>query len=577
MKRLLLATAAAALVAGTALAQPASAGRPHDLADLQILAINDFHGNLEPPTGSSGRVIIGKNPDGTDQTVNAGGVEYLATHLKNARVGNPNTTTVGAGDLIGASPLLSAAFHDEPSIDALGDLGLEATAVGNHEFDEGAAELLRMQGGGCHPTDGCADPAAPFKGAKFQYLAANVVDTKADKTVLPPYWVKDFGNGAKVGFIGMTLHGTPDIVTKSGIAGLSFTDEVVTANHYVSELRLQGVMAIVVLLHEGGLPASNVYNYDCNAGGNLGLSGPIVDIAKKLSPSIDLVITGHTHQSYACSIPDPMGRPRMVTSAGSFGREYTDVRLKFDLDKNDIVQVAAQNKIVTRDVPKDPAATALVAKYKTLIAPIANRKLGFIAGDVPRSLSSIVETPLGDMIADAQLAATSAPDKGGAQIAFMNPGGIRADLTFAQSGSEGNGVVTYGEAFTVQPFNNYVDTVSLTGAQIVTVLNQQFTGANAGTGKKVLQVSTGFTYTVTGLSTVSDVRLNGVPLDPAATYRVSINSFLADGGDGFPELAKHTNKLVGPLDIDTFAAYLAANSSAENPYPVPAAKRITFQ
>ncbi|MBG6139327.1 bifunctional metallophosphatase/5'-nucleotidase [Longispora fulva] len=576
MKRLLLATTAVALAAGMFAAQPATAGRPHDLADLQILAINDFHGNLEPPTGSSG-VVTTLDASGATVKVPAGGVEYLATHLKNARVGNPNTTTVGAGDLIGASPLLSAAFHDEPSVNALGDLGLEATAVGNHEFDEGSAELLRMQGGGCHPTDGCADPAAPFQGAKFQYLAANVVDTAAQKTVLPPYWVKDFGNGAKVGFIGMTLRGTPDIVTKSGIAGLRFDDEVTTANHYVSELRLQGVMAIVVLLHEGGVPVSQVYNYDCNAGGNLGLSGPIVDIAKKLSPSIDLVITGHTHQSYACSIPDPMGRPRMVTSAGSYGREYTDVRLKFDIDKNDIVQVTAQNKIVTRDVPKDPTATALVTKYKTLIAPIANRKLGYIAGDVQKAVSSTVETPLGDLIADAQLAATSAPDKGGAQIALMNPGGIRADLTYAQSGSEGNGVVTYAEAFTVQPFNNYVDTVSLTGAQIVTVLGQQFTGTNSGVAKKVLQVSTGFTYTVTGLLTVSDVRLNGVPLDPAATYRVSINSFLADGGDGFPELAKHTNKLVGPLDIDTFAAYMAANSSAANPYPVPAATRITFQ
>ncbi|MGY0231292.1 bifunctional metallophosphatase/5'-nucleotidase [Longispora urticae] len=577
MKRLLLATTAVALAAGMLAAQPATAGRPHDLADLQILAINDFHGNLEPPAGSSGRVVTGKDAAGKDITVDAGGVEYLATHLKNARVGNPNTTTVGAGDMVGATPLLSAAFHDEPTVDALGDLGLEATAVGNHEFDEGAAELVRLQNGGCHAVDGCADPAAPFQGAAFQYLAANVVDTKAKKTVLPPYWVKDFGNGAKVGFIGMTLRGTPDIVTKSGVAGLSFTDEVVTANHYVSELRLKGVMAIVVLLHEGGVPASNVYNYDCNAGGNLGLSGPIVDISKRLSPSVDLVVTGHTHSSYACSIPDPMGRPRMVTSAGSFGREYTDVRLKFDLDKNDIVQVAAQNKVVTRDVAKDATAKALVDKYKVLVAPIANRNLGYIAGDIKRAGTSTVESPLGDLIADAQLASTSAPDKGGAQIALMNPGGIRTDLVFLPSGAEGNGVVTYGEAFAVQPFNNNVDTVSLTGAQIVTVLNQQFTGANAGTAKKVLQVSAGFTYTVTGLSTVSDVRLHGVPLDPAATYRVTINSFLADGGDGFPELAKGTDKLVGQLDIDSFADYLAAHSTPSIPYPVPAANRITFQ
>ncbi|WP_211216386.1 bifunctional metallophosphatase/5'-nucleotidase [Longispora albida] len=577
MRRLLVSAVAASALAAVALTtqQPASAGAQRPLADVQILAINDFHGHLEPPSGSSGRVQTGIDAQGKPVTVNAGGAEYLATHLKQARAGKQRTATVGAGDLIGGTPLLSAAFHDEPTVTALSQLGLDATAVGNHEFDEGRDELLRMQNGGCHPVDGCKGTES-YEGAGFQYLAANVVDKAKNKTILPPYWIKDFGGGVKIGFIGMTLEGTPDIVTKSGIAGLEFRDEVVTANHYTSELRKKGVNAIVVLLHEGGMPASPIYNYDCNSGGGLGLSGPIVEIANKLSPSIDLVITGHTHQSYVCSVPDPMGRPRMVTSASSFGREYTDINVKFDLWKDDIVQVSAQNKIVTRDVEKDKPTFDLITHYNTALGPIANRVMGHISADIPYANTPTPETPLGDVVADAQLAATAAPDKGGAQIALMNPGGIRAPLTFLPSGAEGEGVVTYRECFTVQPFNNNVVTVSLTGAQLKTVLEQQVTGPNSGTGNKILQVSAGFTYTMTGRTSVSDLKLHGTPIDPAATYRVTINNFLADGGDGFAELAKGTNKLVGGLDIDAFTAYLGANSSPSNPLAPPAANRITF-
>jgi 5'-nucleotidase len=570
--------AALALVAnGTASAQATSSTMP-----IQLLALNDFHGNLDPPQGSAGTVTR-LNPDGTTTSLPAGGVEYLATHLQQARVGHPNTITVAAGDLIGASPLLSAAFHDEPTVLAMNQLGLSVTSVGNHEFDEGKDELLRIQNGGCRTDDGCYDPGEAYEGADFQYLAANVVNNQTNQPLLPPFWVKNI-NGARVGFIGMTLRSTPDIVTASGVAGLTFTDEVQTANAYSVLLRLLGVKAIVVLLHQGGTPASPAYNYDCNVPSpGAGVSGDIVDIARRLDPSIDLVVTGHTHTAYVCTIPDPNGQPRLVTSASSFGRLYTDIEADYSKVTHDFVRpsMTAHNVAVTRDVAKDTEQTALITKYKTLIAPIANRVVGYIAGDILGRGSTAPESPLGDLIADAQLESTSAPANGGAVVAFMNPGGIRSDLQYAASGSEGDGVVTYGEAFTVQPFNNVLTTLTLSGAQIVTLLQQQYSGTNA-TSPRVLQISAGFSYTVDTTKTgadkivVSSIRLGGNPLDLAANYRVTVNNFLAGGGDGFAVLTQGTNPLVGILDIDSFVAYLTAHSSATNPYPVPAANRITF-
>lgn len=582
-RRVLAAFGAVAVLGGVAFAAPTSAGKPGKTTDIQILAFNDFHGNLEPPAGSSGTVQTGIGSDGKPITVPAGGVEYLATHLENARQGHENTVTVAAGDIIGASPLLSAAFHDEPTIEAMEKLGLDMTAVGNHEFDEGIDELRRIQSGGCHETDGCADPANPYDGADFPLLGANVVDKNTGLPALAPVWVKNF-NGARVGFIGMTLEGTPNIVAKEGIKNLEFKDEVETANLYAGLLRLMGVKSIVVLLHEGGLPASNTYNYDCDSPGpGDGVSGPITDIAENLDSSIDLVVTGHTHQSYVCNIPDPNGNARMVTSSSSFGRLFTEINVTYDYKTRDIVRtsVAASNHIVSRDVAKDEDETTLINKYKELVDPIANRQIGYISGDMPGRGSTSPESPLGDLIADSQLAATSAADKGGAVIALMNPGGVRSDLVYKASGAEGDGVVTYGEAFTVQPFNNNLTTISLTGAQIVTVLQQQYSGANQ-VSPKVLQPSEGFTYTVDNSKTGADkivadsVKLNGTALDPAASYRVTVNIFLADGGDGFAELAKGTDRLVGGLDIDALEAWFAANTSASDPAAPLPANRITF-
>ncbi|MFJ5936760.1 bifunctional UDP-sugar hydrolase/5'-nucleotidase [Streptomyces cinereoruber] len=553
------------------------------LVDVQLLSFNDLHGNLEPPTGSSGR-LTHLNEDGTTRTIEGvGGVEYLATHLRQARKGNPYSVTAAAGDMIGASPLVSGLFHDEPTVEALNKLKLDVTSVGNHEFDEGARELARMQNGGCHPTEGCFEKGKRFKGADFPYLAANVTNEKSGKPLLDPYFVWE-RNGVRIGFIGVTLEGTANIVSAEGIKGLKFGDEVETINKYAKVLERKGVKSIVALLHEGGLPASGAYNYDCDSPGpGNGISGPIVDIAKNVSPQVDALVTGHTHQAYACTIPDPAGKPRTVTSAASFGRLYTDTTLTYDRRTNDIVRtaVASANHVVTRDVKPAEDMTRLIDRWKTLAAPIANRPVGHVAADIENPLDpQVYEKPLGDLIADAQLEGMAPADKGGAQLALMNPGGIRAPLTHKASGAEGDGVVTYGEAYTVQPFTNMMTAVDLTGAQLVTALQQQVSGANLAS-PKILQVSKGFTYTLDMTKAgadrivVSSVRLNGEPIDPAKTYRVAMNEFLSGGGDGFAVLKDHKNKLVGASDLDMFTAYLTAHSSASAPLPVPAANRIT--
>ncbi|CAN7233872.1 bifunctional metallophosphatase/5'-nucleotidase [Terrabacter sp. LjRoot27] len=547
---------------------------------IQILSFNDFHGNLEPPSGSSARILTSAG------NVDAGGVEYLATHLKQARVGHANTVTVAAGDMVGASPLLSAAFHDEPTVEALNDLGLEATAVGNHEFDEGYKELQRLQSGGCLDDGAGANnqnscPAGTFTGAKFQYLAANVIEKASGKTILPPYWVKKF-NGAKIGFIGMTLKDTPSIVTAAGVAGLEFTDEVETANALVPVLKEQGVNAIVVLVHQGGTPpASTAYDYTCKGGGTLSADSPIIPIVKNLDPAIDMVISGHTHQPYVCAIPDSAGVPRLVTSASSFGRLYNDTEVTYDRRTSDIVrptEADSVNNIVTRSVAPDAAATALITKYKELVKAIASKIIGTISADIVRAQNAAGESPLGDLIADAQLADPSVITGGQTPVvAFMNPGGIRTDLAYANSKyGEAPGAVTYEEAFNVQPFNNYLVSMNLTGQQIYDVLNQQRTGKNAGSAAKMLQVNKGLTYTwstATQMVVDGTVAVNGTPVDKAASYRIVTNNFLSDGGDNFPAFQGGTGKYFGGLDIDAFANYLAKPENA-NYSPAPAT-RIT--
>ena len=600
--------AVALAAAGSALASGTTSAAPQGpTLDIQLLSFNDFHGNLEPPSGSSGRLTVdhklGTDAQGntiaTDVTRDVGGAEYLATTLANLRKGHQYSITAAAGDIVGASPLLSAAFHDEPTIEAMNKLGLDVTSVGNHEFDEGYKELQRLDAGGCLDDgagaanqDSCPGGKS-FAGADFPFLAANVKYEGTNDTILPPYEIKNI-KGAKIGFIGMTLEDTPNIVTKSGVEGLSFSDEVETANALVPVLQAQGVNAIVVLVHEGGFPSSKQnwtgpdgktysvnanYDYTCEKGGVL--SGPIVDIAGGLDPAIDMVVSGHTHNPYVCNIKDPAGQQRLVTSASSFGRLVTETNFKYDRRTSDIVRssMSARNVLVERGT-KDASVTQLISQYQTLVAPIANRVLGTITADVLRGGAGINaggESQLGDLIADAQLADPSVVTDGQTPvIAFMNPGGIRADLTYKSSPKgEGDGVVTYEEAFTVQPFNNYLVSLTMTGAQIKELLREQWGGGaiqspNTVANPKILQVSKGFAYTYTSGS-LGEVTLNGQPLVDGQSYRIVTNNFLADGGDGFPAFTQGTGKYFGGLDIDAFANYLEDNS----PYTPGALTRIT--
>ena len=542
----------------------------HRDVDVQLLGLNDFHGQLEaldPAVTSSGRV----------GSVPAGGVEYFATHVRAMEKGVKNSLVVSAGDLIGATPFTSALFHDEPTIEAMNKIGLDINGVGNHEFDEGEQELLRMQHGGCHPnpappSETCAN--GRFRGAKFDFLSANVVRRDNGRTLFPPYEIRKF-QGVKIGFIGMTLEGTPSIVSPSGITNLRFLDEADTANRYARELRRRhDVEAIVVLLHEGGVenPLTAQLN-DCN-----NFTGPIVDIVTRTTDDVDLFVTGHTHQEYNCVID---GRP--VSSALSLGRVVTDIDLEIDRRSEDVEQVAVNNVIVTRDVAKAADMTRLMTRYQELAAPIGNVAIGRISADIRREPSQpppVGKNALGYLIADAQLADTVDPARGDADLALMNPGGVRADLGFAP-----DGIVTYAEAFAVQPFNNIVTTQTFTGAQLLEVLKDQWCQGPTN----ILLPSSTLTYTydrsdaalaaaatscATAPNPVSDVEVNGIALDPMATYRVTTNNFLADGGDSFQSLRAGTNRTtLDDFDIDSLVRYFEPSLTGD-PIDPPALDRI---
>jgi 5'-nucleotidase len=558
----LVATAGVGLAitfAGSPAQADVDAQRAQRTVDVRLIGINDLHGNIEPPTGSSGRVTLA---DGT--TVNAGGAAYNATHIKNLQGQVKNSVVVGQGDLIGASPIVSALFHDEPTIDILNKVGLETTAAGNHEFDEGYRELLRIQQGGCHPVDGCQFNDT-YTGANFPILGANVTKARTGLPALPPFWV-EIRDGMPIGFIGMPLKDVPILVDPNGIKELKFGDEIQAANKYADLLNLIGIKTIVLLVHQGDQTAANGGPNGCT-----NVPGPGQLIAEKVSPKIDAVFSGHSHQHYNCTVKDPAGNPRPFIEGLAFGRELSVVDLKIDRKTRDVIrsETKAENKIVTQDVTPDAGIQAVIDKAKTKSGPIANKQIGTIAADIVRAQAPTGESPLGNLIADSQLAATTG---NGAVIALMNPGGVRADLTYASSpAGEGNGVVTYGEAFTVQPFGNILQTVTLTGAQLKTVLEQQW----SATRQIILQPSANLTYSWSTSaaigSKISNLAISGTPVDPAASYRVTINSFLQGGGDGFPGFTVGTAITGGGIDLDAFAAYL---SSHPNQAP-PALGRIT--
>ena len=596
MKRKYIAAAAASVVVSAVLiacggtnTTPDSVMAPPAVPfTVKVIGFNDFHGQLEAAGtfGTSAAVPAADRPP-------VGGADFLAAHVAELKKQNPHSVVVGAGDFIGATPLISALFNDEPAIETLNRIGLEFNAVGNHEFDKGSAELLRLQNGGCKITNGVQDPNSckgaavgtpvPFEGAKFKWLSANVVKTSDGKTLLPAYGTKEF-NGVKMAFIGMTLKATPTVVTPTGVAGLEFRDEAATVNALIPELRAQGIESIVVLVHQGGSQTGTLGDINGCAGDLAG--SDIAAIVKQLDNAVDLVVSGHSHQVYNCKLPNVTGRSIPVTSAASQGRVLTDIDLTINPATRDVTAAIATNRLVVRNnasVPANAVITKIIADYNTLIAPIANVVIGSISAAVPNARADGACNNLaGNLIADAQLSATTPAAFGGAMAAFINNGGVRdAGFTFPGStAGEGDGNITYREAFTVQPFGNSLVTMSLTTQNLKDFLEEQFAGCigQGATSTRIALPSAGFKYSWDGAKTCGS-RISGVSIktgatteilvdtaglvqNPTKTYRITVNNFMADGGDGFSTLKLGTNRVGGAQDIDALTAYMNANFKA---------------
>lgn len=532
---------------------------------LRVLAFNDFHGHLD---GS--RLMVNSPIDGI-HTAPAGGIAHLAGLVRELRTGMPDTVVVSAGDLIGASPMESAFFHDEPTIEAMNLLGLDFSSVGNHEFDDGLLELLRMQRGGCHPggqhtcQGASVGSPVPFSGALFDFLAANVRDEHGN-TLFPSYGIRTVGD-IRVAFVGVALSSTPRVVNPAGVAGLRFEDEADTINSVAADLRRRGIQAIVVLLHEGGRTEGSIN--DCT-----GMQGPVVDIVSRLDDAVDLVVSGHTHHAYVCRLPKRSGQPVTVTSAGSAGRLLTRIDLTLDRQSRDVVAADARNLVVERDPSRTPilpdASTAtLLAAYTALAEPIARRPVAQLGAALTRSPNAAGESLLGNVIADAHWETTLLPQAGASVAAFTNPGGMRGDLLPAADGS-----VTYADLFRIQPFGNTLIITTLSGRQLYEVLAQQWTSG------RVLQVSSSVSYRYRELPgqpgpasrevCPGSLKIGGRPVVADADYRIAVNSYLAAGGDGFSTFSQGRDSQGGPLDVDALAAYLAHLGTVKP----PALKRI---
>ncbi|MCI1261299.1 MAG: bifunctional metallophosphatase/5'-nucleotidase [Tetrasphaera jenkinsii] len=554
-------TAVAALAASLAGAGGASADteKVNPRITVQLLSFNDYHGHLEATDKP-----MAADPSQTP----AGGVEYLSAKLTQLRkkIGDPNSLTVAAGDLIGGSTFLSGMFHDEPSIESLNTLGLDVSSVGNHEFDEGTAELLRMQNGGCHPVAGCYFPDQPYAGANFPYLTANVIKKSTGKPLLAATAVRTV-RGQKIGFIGMTLKGTPSLVDPAGVSSVVFQDEVNAANREANNLMKSGVKAIVLLIHEGLNQTGGLS--DCTAA-----SGPILSIAQRVNPAIDMVVSGHTHQPYICKITDSLGRPRLLTSAASYGQLVTESYFQIDTVTHDIVRptLRATNVIVDRTSTPDPAETAVLDKWRALAGPMAGRVVGTVAADVKGDSNGDrgIETPMADLMADIIKWGTQS---GGSQIAFMNVGGVRASFLVDQiSNGEQPGEITYTEAYNTSPFGNLLVTLDMTGQQIKDTLEQQYVaGRSGGRDNLALGVSDGFTYTWDATQpqgsrvVASSMMLNGAPMSMTATYRVGTLNFLANGGDSFTGFTAGTNLVGGKEDLANVVDYLGTHPGVTPP------------
>ena len=509
---------------------------------VKILAINDFHGQLSPK-------LVGSR--------NAGGAAVLASYLKEAEKGmEDRTVIISDGDFVGASPANSALLQDEPSIQFLNTLANSyclpnkmdprcniVATVGNHEFDEGVTELQRMMNGGNYPGNPPGTNAGPFletpyTGAHFPYVAANVIVTATGKTLLPPYVIKTVRN-VPIAFIGVILKDTPNIVAPAGVAGLQFTDEVTAINSYIPEIKKRGVKAIVAVIHQGGGQTGAV------------ISGDIMSIVSKLDSEVDVVISGHSHTNINGTFRHDDGKVALVTQAYSAGTAFANIDLELDPVTKDIVKKSAVITTTYNDVlpgaTPDAVVTGIVAAADAKVAPLVNVTIGYVTSSITSTQNAAGESALGNLIADAQRWYE------GTDFAFMNPGGIRNNITYNAGVS---GAVSWGDLFSVQPFGNQMVTMNMTGQQIYDLLAQQWNSSTA----KMLQIS-GLSYSwgldpTTSKGVIIEVSKNGILIDKAATYTVTTNNFLAGGGDGFTVFKSGLNSVIGAADINVLVAYI---------------------
>ena len=537
------------------------ATRPQAPIEVNLVGFNDFHGFLEPSKFTY-------TVDGKTVSVQAGGIDAVAAHVAAWRKEDPQLIVAGAGDLVSASPAISAFWADEPTVNALNMMGLDVSSVGNHEFDMGRVELLRHQFGGCTPTarpDKACKLAPDFKGARWTYLASNVIDRATGKPVLPAYRIIE-SKGVKIGFVGAVIKDTPQLVLASGIEGLEFGDEAKAINRAIPELKKLGATVFVVLIHEGGATVEPFDKPDCTQ-----LKGPITDIVKALDPAVRLIITGHTHKGYLCQVDG-----RDITQAETAGHVLSRIKLSIDPNTKGLLDVTARNVIIHPGAyPSVPEIAAYVKQLKArseeqLARPVA--KVG--ARSIVRPINDAGEAPLGQVIADAVLAATSSY---GAQIGVMNTGGMRKDLDVGA-----DMVATYGHTQVVLPFGNTLVVMDMSGKQIVEMLEQQWLRDPVDDERGMLQFSQGFTYAwdnklPRGARIVpGSVKLHGAAIDPAKIYKVVANNFLAEGGDNFPVLASLKSKVDTYVkDIDAFTSYLVAQDKAGKPVAPPSVPRVT--
>ncbi|MCU0764680.1 MAG: bifunctional metallophosphatase/5'-nucleotidase [Burkholderiaceae bacterium] len=556
-----------------AVSLPAAAS---ELVAIRLIAFNDLHGHLEPGDNS---VSL---PDPRDPArriaLRTGGVAHLASAVRALRKEQPASLLLSTGDLVGASPLVSALFRDEPTIEVMNALGLDLGVVGNHEFDHGVAELRRLIGGGCAAeargfAESCAGKGRSFSGARFPMIAANVEDAASGAPLLPPFQVKTVA-GVRIGLIGAVTRATPGIVMPEGVRGWRFTHEAPALNRYARQLRAEGVELIVALVHEGGDADGGINGCDRPR-------GPIFDIVRALDPAIDVVLSAHTHQAYSCRIEG-----RVVIQGASFGRLLSVVDLQVDRATGRPVRAAtrARNVPVANGIdadaavaaafppyPADADVAALVDHYRSRSAPLAERPVGRIAAAFDRLPTEHGDSPAGRLIADAHLAATR---DAGAQIAFTNSGGIRSGLQPRPP----DGTVTFGDVFTMQPFGNTLVTMTLTGSQLKALLESQW--RRDGARPHLLQPSSTLTYDWLDGAPVGariieqSIRIDGRPWSSDATYRITVNSYLAAGGDRFHVLADGADRSGGPRDVQALVQYLAQHSARAPLAPDPAPRIV---